>query len=315
MRTFIIHRFLNAVLIMLIVGIVSFLLIHIIPGNPAEFMLGPKADEDAMKSLVERMGYDQPLYVQFVKWFSHVIRGDFGIGIYSKQPVISIISSRIEPSLIIGIWATFLLTLSGVSIGLISAVKQNSWFDQLSMTVSLTFASIPTFWLGLNFMLLFSGILHWLPSSGYPGILKTGDLSNLRYLVMPSLTVAIPSTGLIARLTRSYVLDVMRMDYITTARSKGVRENTVIVKHVLRNTLIPVVAVMGTTFAGIISMGVVVEVVFNIPGVGRLLVDTIFQRNYPILQGLLMAIAGIFVLVNLLCDIAYAVIDPRIRYA
>jgi peptide/nickel transport system permease protein len=314
MIEFIVRRFLLMIPIMLMVGVICFLFMRIIPGNPAELMLGSEADATAVAELTRKMGYDEPVYVQFIKWFSMVIRGDFGNSIYSRKPVISIIARRSEASLIIALGATVLYTFFGILVGIISAVKRNTWLDQVTMTLSLALASMPTFWIGLNLMLLFSAILGWLPSSGFPGILQTSNLSNVRYLILPCLAIAIPTSGLIARLTRSFVIDIMAMEYIMTARAKGLRESIVILKHGMRNALIPVVAVLGTTFASIVSLSVVTETVFNVPGLGRLVVESILQRDYPTLQALLMFVAGFYVLVNYLCDIVYAMLDPRIQY-
>jgi peptide/nickel transport system permease protein len=314
MTEFIIRRFLIMIPIMLLVGIICFLLIHLIPGSPAELMLGVHADAASIEALMKKMGYDQPVYVQLVKWFSMILRGDFGDSVYSRKPVISIIAHRAEASVIIAFGATSLFSIFGILIGIISAKKRNSWLDQTSMTLSLALASMPSFWIGLNLMLIFGAILNWLPSSGYPGVLGTGNITNLRYLILPCLTIAIPSSGLIARLTRSFVIDILSMEYVTTARSKGLRESVVVIKHVLRNALIPVVAVIGGYFAEIVSLSVVVETVFNVPGVGRLVVESIVQRDYPTLQALLMLIAGLYVIINFLCDVAYAILDPRIQY-
>jgi peptide/nickel transport system permease protein len=307
MTSFIIRRFLIMLPIMLLVGIICFMLIHLIPGNPAELMLGSEADANAIATLTKKMGYDQPFYVQFFKWLLMVVKGDFGSSIYSHQPVLTLIAHRAEASVLIAFGATILFTIIGVSVGIISAVKRDSWLDQFTMTLSLAFASAPSFWIGLNLMLVFSTTLGWFPSSGFPGIIETGNVMNLQYLILPCLTVTIPSSGLIARLTRSFFLDIMAMEYITTARSKGLRESVVLIKHALRNAAIPVVAVIG-------SLSVVIETVFNVPGVGRLVVESILQRDYPTLQALLMLIAGLYLLINFLCDIIYAVLDPRIQY-
>ena len=314
MTDYIVRRFLLMIPIMLMVGIICFLLIHLIPGNPAELMLGPEADEAVTAALTKKMGYDRPLYMQFLKWLQMVIRLDFGTSIYSHQPVIDLIAHRAEASIFIASGATILFSFFGILVGIISAVKRNSWLDQVSMTLSLTFASAPSFWIGLNLMLIFAAILNWLPGSGYPGVLETGNISNLRFLILPCLTIAIPSTGLIARLTRSFFIDILSMEYITTARAKGLKESVVLIKHALRNALIPVVAVIGSYFAEIVSLSVVIETVFNVPGVGRLVVESILQRDYPTLQALLMFIAGLYVVINFLCDIIYAILDPRIQY-
>ena len=314
MTEFIIRRFLIMVPIMLLAGIICFLLIHLIPGTPAELMLGVNADAASIEALTKKMGYDQPLYIQFFKWLQMVLKLDFGRSIYSQQPVISLIAHRAEASILIACGATIFFSFFGILVGIISAVKRNSWLDQISMTLSLAFASMPSFWIGLNLMLIFAATLRWLPSSGYPGVIESGHISNLHYLILPCLTIAIPSTGLIARLTRSFFIDILSMEYINTARSKGLKESVVLIKHALRNALIPVVAVIGSYFAEIVSLSVVIETVFNVPGVGRLVVESILQRDYPTLQALLMLIAGLYVFINFLCDIIYAILDPRIQY-
>ena len=314
MTAFIIRRFLLMIPIMLLAGIICFLLIHLIPGTPAELMLGVNADAASIEALTKKMGYDQPLYIQFFKWLQMVLKLDFGRSIYSQQPVLSLIAHRAEASILIACGATIFFSFFGILVGIISAVKRNSWLDQISMTLSLAFASMPSFWIGLNLMLIFAATLRWLPSSGYPGVIESGHISNLRYLILPCLTITIPSTGLIARLTRSFFIDILSMEYINTARSKGLKESVVLIKHALRNALIPVVAVIGSYFAEIVSLSVVIETVFNVPGVGRLVVESILQRDYPTLQALLMLIAGLYVFINFLCDIIYAILDPRIQY-
>lgn len=313
MTEFIIRRVLLMIPIMLFVGLICFVLIHSIPGSPAELMLGPEADAASIQALTEKMGYDKPLYIQLVKWLNMMIKGDFGNSIYSKKPVIDLIIHRAEPSIIVACASTFLYSIFGVLIGVLSAVRRNSWLDQISMTFSLVLASAPSFWVGLNLMLFFSVFLGWLPTSGYPGVFNTGSISNLSYLILPCLTLTLPSIGIVARITRSFVIDTLTMEYVKTARSKGLRESVVIFKHVLRNALIPVVAIIGTYFAELVALSVVTETVFNVPGIGRLVVESILQRDYPTLQALLMLIAGLYVVVNFLCDITYAFIDPRVQ--
>ena len=220
MTQFIIRRFLMMIPIMMLAGVICFLLIHLVPGSPAEIMLGPEADSAAIAALTRKMGYDQPIYIQLLKWFSMVLRGDFGVSIYSQKPVLSIIARRAEPSTIIAFGATLLYTIFGITVGLISAVKRNHWLDQVTMTLSLVFASVPSFWLGLNFMLVFSAILGWLPSSGFPGVLNTGELGNLRYLILPCLTIAIPSGGLIEKSYAREVFESMLDDQLAEEAAK-----------------------------------------------------------------------------------------------
>jgi len=306
-------RFLSMVPTFLLAAVLIFSFMHMMPGDPAGVMLGDSATPQQVQALREAMGFNQPITVQFLRWFTGILKGDFGQSIFFHKPVLRVILERSETSLFIAVLSMALIVVVGVPIGMISAVRYNSVADQTFSGAAMLAASMPTFWLGLNLMLLFAVILGWLPSSGYPSILETGNLGNLKYLILPCVTLAAPNSALIIRLTRASMLDVMKEGYVTTARAKGLPELTVTLKHVLRNSLITVISVIGFTFVGLASGTVITETVFSLPGIGRLVVESVLRRDYPVIQGVILIIALAYMLVNLLIDYCYTFLDPRIR--
>lgn len=296
-------------------SIIVFSFIHFIPGDPAAVMLGDMATPEQVQQLREALGLDRPVYVQYVRWLSGVLRGDLGNSIFFHQPVTRVIASRAETSVFIALISMALIALIGIPIGILSAVKYNSWLDQTLSGLSMFFASVPTFWLGLNLMFIFAVTLRWFPSSGFPSVIESGDWGNLRYLILPCLTLAAPNSALIIRLTRSSMLDVIREDHVRTARAKGLPEWKIILKHVFRNALISIVSALGFTFAGLVSGTVVTETVFSLPGIGRLVVESILRRDYPVIQGIILVIVLLYMFINLLVDLSYAFLDPRIKYS
>ena len=296
-------------------SVIVFSFIHFIPGDPAQVMLGDQATPERVQQLRESMGLDRPLYVQYAKWIGGVLRGDMGQSIFFHKPVLDVIADRAETSLLIAVFSMILIIVVGVPIGILSAVRCNSRLDQFFSGASMFFASIPTFWLGLNLMLLFAVTLKWLPTSGFPSIVESGDWSNLRYLVLPCITLAAPNSALIIRLTRSSMLDVARADYVKTAWAKGLSEGSVTMRHIFRNSLISVVSALGFTFVALLAGTVVTETVFSLPGVGRLVVESLLRRDYPTIQGVILIVAFVYMLVNLLVDLSFAILDPRIRYS
>ena len=315
MIAYIIRRLFSMIPTFLLAAVLVFLSMHLIPGDPASVMLGDMATVDQIEKLREEMGLNKPIYVQFAIWFAGVLKGDLGKSIFFEKPVLQVIAARAETSIFIAAISMTIIVLVGISVGIISAIRYNSALDQVSSGLSMFGASIPTFWLGLNLMLLFAVVLRWLPSSGFPSVLAEGDISNLRYLILPSITLAAPNSALIIRLTRSSMLDVMREDYVMTARSKGLGETSVNIKHVFRNALISVVAALGFTFVGLASGTVVTETVFALPGIGRLVVESVLRRDYPVIQGVVLIIVAVYMIFNLLVDLSYAYLDPRIRYS
>ena len=315
MIAYIIRRLISMIPTFLLVAVMVFSFMHLIPGDPAAVMLGDMATVDQIEELKEVMGLNKPIYIQFAIWFSGVLRGDLGRSIFFEKPVTQIIAAGAETSIFVATISMAMIVLVGIPIGVISAIRYNSALDQFFSGLAMFGASIPTFWLGLNLMLLFAVVLQWVPSSGFPSIFDTGDISNLRYLILPCVTLAAPNSALIIRLTRSSMLDVLREDYVTTARSKGLSETSVNIKHVFRNALISVVAALGFTFAGLASGAVVTETVFALPGIGRLVVESILRRDYPVIQGVVLVIVIVYMVFNLIVDLSYAYLDPRIRYS
>jgi peptide/nickel transport system permease protein len=306
-------RFLSMIPTFLLASVLVFSFMHMMPGDPAGVMLGDTATPEQVQALREAMGFDRPIYVQFLKWFTGILQGNFGQSIFFHKPVLQIILERSETSLFIAILSMALIVVVGIPIGMISAVRYNSIADQTFSGAAMLAASIPTFWLGLNLMLVFAVILGWLPSSGFPSIFESKNLGNLKYLILPCVTLAAPNSALIIRLTRASMLDVLKEGYVTTARAKGLPEMAVTLKHVFRNSLISVISVIGFTFVGLASGTVITETVFSLPGIGRLVVESVLRRDYPVIQGVILIIAVAYMLINLLIDCCYTFLDPRIR--
>jgi peptide/nickel transport system permease protein len=298
---------------MFVVATVVFFLIHLIPGEPASVLLGPNATPADVKKLRSQMGLDQPLHYQFVIWVSRILQGNLGDSIFLDRSVTRAVLERTEPTLVLVVLSLIVAILIGIPAGVWAAVKPNQWLDKTLMIFAILGVSIPTFWLGLNFIELFSILLNWLPAAGYAP-LSSGLWMNLRYMILPALSLGFNQSALIARICRSSMLEVMQQDYIRTARSKGLVERLVILKHALRNVMIPTITVIGTSFAVLIGGAVVTEIVFNIPGVGLLIISSVLRRDYPVIQGCVLFIAAAYVLINLTVDIIYAYIDPRIKY-
>lgn len=315
MISYIVRRIGSMIPSLLLASIIVFSFIHFIPGDPARVMLGDQATPEQVETLRETMGLNRPLYIQYFRWMQGVLKGDFGTSIFFHQPVLGIILDRAETSVFIALLSMILIICIGVPIGVLSAIRYNSWLDQFFSGLSMFFASVPTFWLGLNLMIFFAVVLRWLPSSGFPSILQSGDWTNLRYLVLPCITLAAPNSALIIRLTRSSMLDVANADYVKTARAKGLSESVVNIRHIFRNSLISVVSALGFTFVGLVSKTVVTETVFSLPGIGRLVVESVLRRDYPTIQGVILIIAFVYMLINLIVDLTYAILDPRIRYS
>lgn len=300
---------------LLIVSLLIFIMIRAIPGDPARVMLGDSASEEKVDALRIELGLDEPVLTQYVRWMQKALTGDLGTSIIYRRPVADIIGDRIECTLLLGSMATILVIVLSVPLGIITAVKANKWQDQVFSSIAQFLAAVPTSWLGLVLMLLFAIIIPILPTSGFPSVFKSGELSNLKYLVLPSIALALPNTALIIRMIRSSMLDVTTEDYVRTARAKGLSNTAVYLKHVFRDSLISVVSSFGVIFAALISGSVVTESVFALPGLGRLLTESILLRDYPTVQGVTLLLSVIFMVVNLIVDISYAKIDPRICYS
>ncbi len=313
MTTYILRRLIMLVPVLLVVGIVVFALVHLTPGDPAAVILGQNATGEQIEQLRDQLGLNDPLLVQFVRWFGGVLQLDFGESIFLGRPVSQTIFERAQPTLLLTFYALVIQISIGVPAGVIAAVRRDSIVDRALMLVSISGAAVPTFFLGILLILFFAVRLRWLPSGGFVEI--TDDpVAHFKRMILPAFALGFSSAGLLARLVRSSMLDVLREDHVRTAFAKGLPRRVVVVRHALRNALIPAVTVIGYSLGGLLGGAVVTETVFTIPGMGRLVVQSIGRRDYPLIQGAVMTIAAIYVLVNLLVDILYVFLDPRIRY-
>jgi len=280
-------------------------MVRLLPGDAAQVIAGELATRDEIERMRTQLGLDRPLPVQYVSFLASLLKLDLGRSARTGLPVFSEITARLPNTLLLALVSIVLASILGVAAGVVSATRQYSWTDHLTMSLALFGVSMPVYWLGLMLILLFSVTLHWLPAGG------TGSPASI---ILPAVTLASFSTGIIARMTRSSMLEVLRQDYTRTARSKGLTERVVIYKHALKNAMIPVVTVIGLQFGSLLGGAVLTETVFAWPGIGRLIVDSILARDYPVVQGAILIFALMFVLVNLLVDTMYGYIDPRIRY-
>ncbi|MBA2468259.1 MAG: ABC transporter permease [Chloroflexia bacterium] len=313
MTAYIIRRLLLLIPVLLIVGVIAFMLIHLIPGDPTTALLGRDATQEQRATLREQMGLNDPLPVQFVTWITDAVRLDFGDSLFLRMPVTEALFDRVQPTGLLTLYSLSLAILIAIPSGVIAAVRPNSVADRLLMVMSISGAAIPGFFFGILLILLFAVVLGWLPSGGYAGI---GDdpVEHFRYMVMPTVALGFSSAGLLARLVRSAMLDVLHQDYVRTAYAKGLGERYVVLKHALRNATIPALTVIGTLLATLLGGTVVIETVFNIPGMGRLVVQSVTRRDFQVVQGAVLMVATIEVLVMLILDILYVYVDPRIRY-
>ena len=313
MQTYLLHRVLAVLPVMLVVATVTFVLIHLAPGDPASIIAGPDATPENIARLRHQLGLDEPLPAQLFRWYGRLLRGDLGDSIFLRRPVTEAIVERLEPTLLLTSWATLIAVLIGVPAGIVSARYHNTAVDQTFMGLALIGLSIPNFLLGLLMILVFGVWLRWLPVAGYVS-LDVGLWPNARSLLMPSVSLGLVQSALIARITRSSMLDVLREQYILASRAKGLAERVVVYKHALKNAIIPTLTVIGITFAILVGGAVVIETVFNIPGLGRLIISAVLRRDYPVIQGVVLIIAVTYTLINLAVDLVYLTLDPRIRY-
>jgi peptide/nickel transport system permease protein len=312
-KTYVIRRLLALIPVALVVATVAFVLIHLAPGDPASVVAGPDASRDDVQRIERQLGLDAPLPVQLVRWYGRLVQGDLGQSIFLRKPVTDAILDRVEPTLLLTVSAIVIAIIIGVPAGVIAARYHNTTTDQVLMVLALLGVSIPNFLLGLLFILFFSVWLGWFPVAGYSP-LEYGWLKTLRSLVLPAFALGLVQSALIARIARSSMLDVLREQFITAGRAKGLGERAVIYKHAFKNALIPTMTIIGISFAILISGAVVVETVFNIPGLGRLIISAVLRRDYPVIQGVVLCIAGVYMLINLAVDLSYLIVDPRVKY-
>ena len=310
---YILRRIVLMLLVMLIVSSTVFAIIRLAPGDPATVMLGDLATQADVERLRNSLGLDKPLIQQFGIFLGRIATGDLGTSIVFNRPVLSIIGDRAELTLVLTFLSISLAIAIGVPIGILSATKHGTLADQALTTGSMFAASLPSFWIGLTLMTFFSVDLRWFPVAGY-GPPDATFAERLHYLVLPAIALGVPSSALIMRFTRNGMLEVLSEDYIRTARAKGMPMSLVIWKHALKNALNQILTVVGLTVAILLGGAVVTESVFALPGVGRLVVQSVLNRDYPVIQGTLLVVSGVYVVINLIIDILYAVIDPRVRY-
>ena len=313
MGRYILRRLISSVPVVLLVSLVIFSLIHLTPGDPVVVMLGEEASPEARDALRRQLGLDQPLPVQYGVWLARVLQGDLGRSIRTNQPVSEAIVQRLPVTIELALLAVAISLVVAVPAGIVAAIRRNSTADVASTVFSLLGVSMPNFLLAILLIYVFSLQLRWLPPIGYVNPLQD-PAGNLRGMIMPALTLGLALAAVVARLMRSSLLETLNQDYVRTAWAKGLREGLVIRRHAMKNSLIPVVTVVGLQLGNLLGSAVVTETIFALPGVGRLVIDSIFQRDFPLVQGVVLYLALIFLLVNLLVDLVYGFLDPRIRY-
>jgi peptide/nickel transport system permease protein len=313
MSKYILRRLVQMVPVLLLVSLVVFSLLHLTPGDPATTMLGQEATPEAVAALRERLGLDQPLPVQYVRWLASVLRGDLGRSIRTNQPVTEAILERLPVTVQLSAMSILIALMIAIPVGIISALRRNTALDSGATTLALLGVALPNFLLAILLIYLFSIQLRWLPPIGYVPLWEDPG-ENLRRMIMPALTLGTALAAIIMRLTRSSLLEVLEQDYVRTARAKGLTESRMVRVHALKNSLIPVVTIVGLQIGGLLGGTVITETIFALPGIGRLIVDSIFRRDFPLVQGAVLFVAVAFLVTNLLVDLLYAFLDPRIRY-
>ncbi|MFZ1322488.1 MAG: ABC transporter permease [Ignavibacteria bacterium] len=306
MSAFIIRNFIYSIFIIIGVLTVTFCLLYIIPGDPARMMLGQRADVASVESVREELGLNKPIYIQYIKFMSNAFQGDLGRSYATNREVVQTILDKLPATALLSLSALFISSILGILIGIISAVKQYTWLDNVSMIFALSGISFPSFAFGLIMALVFGHLLKWFPISGY---INEGP----QYLVLPMLTLALRPMAITARITRSSMMDVMSQDYVRTAKAKGLSRSKVIFKHTLRNALNPVVTTISASLAATLGGVFFIEYIFNWPGIGLLAIDAIFKLDFPMIQGTVLFSAIVFVVINFFVDIIYAMLDPKVK--
>ena len=309
----VLRRLVATIPVMGVVAIAVFALLHVTPGDPAVIIAGDYATTEDIARIRTRLGLDQPFHAQVAIWLGRIVRGDLGTSIFSGLPVSTLIGQRAATTIWLTLFAMLISVGIGVPIGVVAAWRKGSWLDRAVMVFAVSGFSMPTFWLGFILVYVFAITAGWLPVQGYHP-LATGLWPFLSHLILPGFTLSVVYMALIARMTRASMLGVLDEDYIRTAFAKGLAPRNVLVRHALKNASLPVVTIIGLGFALLIGGAVVTESVFALPGLGRLTVDAIVRRDYPVIQGVLLVVSGVYVLINLVVDVLYVVLDPRIRY-
>lgn len=306
--SYVLGRLLQAIPVLLIISVIAFLLMQLVPGDPVKIMLGGRASEEVVRAAHARLGLDEPLHVQFLAFIGGALQGDLGVSIIQRAPVTDILAERLGPSLSLLGYSAALAVVITVPLSILAAMRRDSAFDHVVRSVGMVGFAMPPFWMGLLLMLLFGVVLQWFPIRGA----GDGLLGRLHHLFLPSLTIAIFLAPILIQSLRAAMIDVMHSDYVEVARAKGLSDRRIMVKHVLRNALIPVITVLAINIGWLLSSMVIVEYVFSVPGLGSLLVRAVGYRDYPVIQGLTILFALIVMVVNLLADLAYTAVDPRV---
>lgn len=313
MKKYLLKRIMTLVPVLFIVSIVIFTLIHLTPGDPARIMLGAEASAADVEALRDTMGLNDPLPIQYLNWLGDIFHGDLGDSIFMNQPMSEILLEHMAPTFTLTIYALIFSLILAIPLGILAAKKRGTFIDGAIEGLSMCGISIPSFLLGLFLILIFTVKLGWLPVAGYKPISEYGFLTNMRYMILPAIALGFMQAGLIIRMTRSSVLEVLNCDYIKMAKAKGVKERALILKHALKNAMLPILTTVGQTLMGLLSGASIVETVFNIPGLGQLIINSVTRRDYEVIQAVVLLVSLINVAVCFLIDILYGVVDPRVR--
>ncbi len=313
MFAYVVRRLFATIVVMAVVAFVVFLLLYLTPGDPAAILAGDAATSEDIRKIREKLGLDDPFLERFGQWLGRLVRGDLGVSIFTNLPVTRLIAQRVEPTVALTLCTLLVAVAVAVPLGVIAAARVGTWIDRSVMAFSVLGFSVPVFVLAYILILTFSIELDWLPVQGYRNF-DEGVWEWLRHLILPSIALGTVYMALIARITRATMLDVLSQDYVRTAQAKGLAPHSVLVGHALKNAAVPIMTIVGIGIALLISGAIVTETVFAIPGIGRLTVDAILRRDYPIIQGVILIFSATYVLINLAVDLSYMLFDPRIRY-
>lgn len=312
MLSYLVKRLFSIIPVLFVVSLVIFFIIHITPGDPAAAILGMEATEEQIEALNEELGFNRPLPEQYINWVAAVVQGNLGDSIFMKMPVTEAIAEHIEPTFSLAILAQMIALILAIPLGIIAAYKRGTATDATLMGLSLFGMAVPSFLLGLLLMLVVGVKLQWLPVAGYAP-LEDGLWEQLKYLILPAISLGTIQAALITRMTRSSMLDVLNLNYIKTARAKGLQEWHVLLKHAFRNAFLPILTVIGQTFGTLVTGAVIVETIFNIPGIGQLIMNSITRRDFTVIQGVVMVVTIMYIFINLFIDLLYGIVDPRVR--
>lgn len=307
------NRLLSTIGTLFILTVFIFSIIHLTPGDPARIMLGADASQEEVEALTESLGLNAPLVKQYISWVANALQGDLGISYSRNGTVVKEIKSSMGPTVTLALWAQVLTIVLAIPLGVFAARKKGKVQDSAVIAFSLLGISIPSFLLSLLLAILFGVNLKWLPIAGYKSISEAGFITHIRYIVLPVISLSLMQAAMLARMTRASMIDVIYNDYIKTAKAKGLKESIILYKHALKNALVPILTTIGQTFATLLSGAAVVETVFNIPGIGQLIVSSVSKRDYPVIQGIVLIISLIYIAINLVIDALYGMVDPRIR--